>query len=677
MTNPLLEKHELPPFDLIKAEHVMPAIDEILAENRARVEALLTQDDFTWETLITPLEELDDRLQQAFSPVSHMNSVVNTPELRDAYNDALPKLSAYHTEMGQKAELFKAYESIYNGPEFGKLEQPQKKTIENALRDFKLSGIDLPEKEKKRFAEISSRLSTLSSQFSDNVLDATMAWQKHIENVEELKGLPDSALDQARQLAEKKELTGFLFTLDFPSYMPVVTYAEDSNLRREFYEAFTTRASDQGPNAGQWDNTEIIEEILTLRQELARLLGFENYSGVSLAPKMAKDSEQVLSFLRELSAKSKPAAEAEFAELCQFALEKFSAVEVNAWDTSFYSEKLKEHKFSISEEELKPYFPAPHVINGMFEVVRRLYDIEISATEEISTWHSDVKTYNIMKEGRLVARFYLDLYAREHKQGGAWMDDCRVRRLTSSGELQLPVAYLTCNFTPPMGDQPALLTHDEVVTLFHEFGHGLHHMMTKITCGSVSGINGVSWDAVELPSQFMENWCWEPEALQVISGHFESGESLPSDLLEKMLAAKTYSAGMITARQLEFALFDFRLHVEYDPSQTGQVQKILDEVRQEVAVISAPASNRFQNGFSHVFGGGYAAGYYSYKWAEVLSADAFARFKEDGIFNRQTGEKFLATVLEQGGSLDAMDLFVQFRGREPQIEALLKQDGII
>lgn len=677
MTNPLLEKHELPPFDLIQAEHVIPAIDEILADNRSKVEALLKQDKFTWDNLIKPLEELDDRLQQAFSPVSHMNSVVNTPELRDAYNEALPKLSEYHTEMGQKAELFKAYESIRNSDEFGGLEQAQKKTIDNALRDFKLSGIDLPEEDKKRFAEISSRLSTLSSQFSDNELDATMAWQKHIEDVTELKGLPESALDQARQLAKRKELTGYCFTLDFPSYQPIVTYADNAALRREFQEAFTTRASDQGPNAGQWDNTEIIVEILSLRREMARLLGFDNYAEVSLAPKMAKEPTQVLEFLRELSAKSKPAAEAEFAELCQFALDQYSASEVNAWDISYYSEKLKEHKFSISEEELKPYFPAPHVIGGMFEVVRRLYDVEIEITTEINTWHADVKTYNIRKEGSLIARFYLDLYARESKQGGAWMDDCRVRRLTTGGALQLPVAYLTCNFTPPIGDQPALLTHDEVVTLFHEFGHGLHHMMTKITCSSVSGINGVSWDAVELPSQFMENWCWEPEALQIISGHVESGESLPADLLEKMLAAKTYSAGMVTARQLEFALFDFRLHVEYDPTEKGQVQRILDEVRQEVAVIAAPKSNRFQNGFSHVFGGGYAAGYYSYKWAEVLSADAFARFKEDGIFNRQTGEKFLATVLEQGGSLDAMELFVQFRGREPQIEALLKQDGII
>jgi len=677
MNNPLLETHELPPFGSIKPEHVMPAINTILAENRSAVAALLEQSSFSWDSLIRPLEELDDRLAQAFSPVSHMNSVVNTSETRDAYNEALPRLSEYHTEMGQNPKLFKAYEAIKNGAEYETLDQPQKKTILNALRDFKLSGIDLPEEDKKRFAAISSRLSSLSSQFSDNVLDATMAWKKHIDDVALLKGLPDSALDQARQLAEQNDESGYLFTLDFPSYFPIVTYADDAELRREFYEAFTTRASDQGPNKGEWDNSSVIEEIMLLRKEMAALLGFDNYAEVSLAPKMAKDTDQVLNFLRELAAKSKPAAEREFAEICQFALEQYAASEVNAWDVGYFAEKLKEHKFSISEEALKAYFPAPRVIEGMFEVVRRLYDIEISEVSDIETWHADVHTYNVLKNGELIARFYLDLYARQNKQGGAWMDDCRVRRLSSTGEVQLPVAYLTCNFSGPVGDKPALLTHNEVVTLFHEFGHGLHHMMTKVSCGSVSGINGVAWDAVELPSQFMENWCWEPEALQFISGHFESGECLPADLLDKMMAAKTFMAGMMYARQLEFSLFDFRLHVEYTPDHIGQVQEILNEVRQEVAVIAAPETNRFQNGFSHIFGGGYAAGYYSYKWAEVLSADAFARFKEDGIFNRQTGEKFLATVLEQGGSVDAMDLFVQFRGREPEIEALLKQDGIL
>lgn len=676
MSNPLLERHELPPFAEIKAEHVEPAIDEILSGNRSAISELLEADGFSYDSLIEPMEELEDKLRQAFSPVSHMNSVVNTKELRDAYNAVLPKLSEYQTELGQNQKLFEAYSAIRNDENFDALSTAQKKTINNALRDFKLSGIDLPADEKQRFAEISSRLSTLSSQFSDNVLDATMAWQKHITDVSELAGLPQSALDQAKQLAEQKELESYLFTLDFPSYFPVITYADNQALRREFYEAFTTRASDQGPNAGEWDNSQVIEEIMTLRREMAALLGFDNYAEVSLAPKMAKDPDQVLAFLRELAAKSKPAAEKEFDEICQFAFDEHGASEINAWDVNYYAEKLKEKKFSISEEDLKPYFPAPRVTEGMFEVVRRLYDIEIQETQDLVTWHDDVKTYNIFKDNQLIARFYLDLYARANKQGGAWMDECRVRRFENDGSLQLPVAYLTCNFSSPVGDKPALLTHSEVVTLFHEFGHGLHHMMTKISCSSVSGINGVSWDAVELPSQFMENWCWEGDALQFISGHFETGEPLPEDMLQKLLDAKTYQAGMQTVRQLEFALFDFRLHVEFDGSEQ-QTQTILDEVRQEVTVIAAPEFNRFQHGFSHIFGGGYAAGYYSYKWAEVLSADAFARFKEDGIFNRQTGEKFLSTVLENGGSVDAMDLFVQFRGREPEIEALLKQDGII
>lgn len=676
MSNPLLETHELPPFSSIQAEHVEAAIEAILDRNRSALSDLLGSEKFNWENLIDPLEEFEDTLRQAFSPVSHMNSVVNTPELREAYNNVLPKLSEYQTELGQNQQLFEAYQSIQSSAEYETLSGAQKKTIENALRDFKLSGIDLPEEQKQRFAEISSRLSTLSSQFSDNVLDATMAWQKHIEDAEQLAGLPESALDQARQMAEQHDKKGYLLTLDVPSYFPVITYADDKELRREVYEAFTTRASDQGPNASEWDNSKVITEIMTLRSELAKLLGYDNYAEVSLAPKMAKDPDQVLKFLRELAAKSKPAAEKEFAEICQFALDEYGASEIQAWDVSYYAEKLKEKKFSVREEDLKPYFPAPRVIDGMFEVVRRLYDIEIKQTGDLITWHEDVRTYDIYKGGNLIARFYLDLYARQNKQGGAWMDECRVRRHDSEGTLQLPVAYLTCNFSSPVGDKPALLTHSEVVTLFHEFGHGLHHMMTKISCSSVSGINGVSWDAVELPSQFMENWCWEAEALQFISGHYETGESLPDDLLEKLLSAKTYQAGMQTVRQLEFALFDFRLHVEFDGSE-NQVQKILDEVRQEVTVIAAPETNRFQHGFSHIFGGGYAAGYYSYKWAEVLSADAFARFKEDGIFNRQTGEKFLATVLENGGSIDAMDLFVQFRGREPEIEALLKQDGII
>ena len=677
MTNPLLERNELPPFRAILPNHVVPAVDQLLTANRQEITKLLEDNVCDWDGLIAVIEALNDFLSQSFGPVSHMNSVVNTPELRDAYNASLPKLSEYQTEMGQNADLFSAYQSILTGPDFDTLDQAQKKSIENAIRDFRLSGIDLPKKKQSRFAEISKRLSELSSQFSDNVLDATMGWKKVVTDKSELSGLPENALGLARQMAEQNDEKGYLLTLDIPSYLPVLSYCENEKLRREMYEAFVTRASDQGPGKGQWDNSEIIHEILTLRKERAELLGFRNFAELSLATKMAQDTDQVIGFLTELAEKSKPAAEKEFAAICEFAQNEFDVKEINAWDVNFYAEKLKEHRFSISEEKLRPYFPEPTVLSGLFEVVRRLYDIEIEETKNIETWHEDVTTYNITKDGITIARFYLDLYARANKRGGAWMDDCRVRRITAKGETQLPVAYLTCNFSAPVGGNPSLLTHTEVVTLFHEFGHGMHHMMTKVTCAPVSGVNGVAWDAVELPSQFMENWCWQEEALAFISAHFKTGESLPAEMLEKLLAAKNFQSAMMTVRQLEFALFDFRLHLEFDPNLDDQVQTILNEVRNDVAVVPAPEFSRFQHGFSHIFGGGYAAGYYSYKWAEVLSADAFAKFQEEGIFNRQTGEKFLTSILEVGGSVDPMDMFVEFRGREPEIDALLKQDGIL
>jgi len=677
MTNPLLERNELPPFRAILPNHVVPAVDQLLTANRQEITKLLEDNVCDWDGLIAVIEALNDFLSQSFGPVSHMNSVVNTPELRDAYNASLPKLSEYQTEMGQNADLFSAYQSILTGPDFDTLDQAQKKSIENAIRDFRLSGIDLPKKKQSRFAEISKRLSELSSQFSDNVLDATMGWKKVVTDKSELSGLPENALGLARQMAEQNDEKGYLLTLDIPSYLPVLSYCENEKLRREMYEAFVTRASDQGPGKGQWDNSEIIHEILTLRKERAELLGFRNFAELSLATKMAQDTDQVIGFLTELAEKSKPAAEKEFAAICEFAQNEFDVKEINAWDVNFYAEKLKEHRFSISEEKLRPYFPEPTVLSGLFEVVRRLYDIEIEETKNIETWHEDVTTYNITKDGITIARFYLDLYARANKRGGAWMDDCRVRRITAKGETQLPVAYLTCNFSAPVGGNPSLLTHTEVVTLFHEFGHGMHHMMTKVTCAPVSGVNGVAWDAVELPSQFMENWCWQEEALAFISAHFKTGESLPPEMLEKLLAAKNFQSAMMTVRQLEFALFDFRLHLEFDPNLDDQVQTILNEVRNDVAVVPAPEFSRFQHGFSHIFGGGYAAGYYSYKWAEVLSADAFAKFQEEGIFNRQTGEKFLTSILEVGGSVDPMDMFVEFRGREPEIDALLKQDGIL
>lgn len=676
MSNPLLESHELPPFGSIRVEHIQPAIDQLLADNRGAVEALIKAGDFSWNGLARVLEENEDRLSQAFSPVRHLNGVLNSPQLREAFDACLPLLSDYSTEMNQNAALFGVYKAIQESEEFAALDRAEKKALENTIRDFKLNGVDLPEEKKARFAGISRELSILGSKFNNNELDASMAWTKLVTDEAELTGLPESALASARQAAEEREMEGYLFTLDFPSYLPVIMYCDSQALREEVYTAFATRASDQGPNAGEFDNSKIMADILALRGEQAHLLGFANYAELSLATKMARTPDEVLGFLRDLAAKAKPKAEQDFAELTAFAREQHGVDSLNAWDVTYYSEKLKQARYDVSDDELKPYFPAPRVIEGMFEVVRRLYDLDIRATSEIETWHQDVTTYNVYKGGELLARFYLDPYARANKQSGAWMDECRARRLRLDGSLQKPIAYLTCNFTPPLKGKPSLLTHDDVVTLFHEFGHGLHHMLTRVNTADVSGISGVAWDAVELPSQFMENWCWQPEALAFISGHFETGEPLPAELLERMLAAKNFQSAMATMRQIEFALFDFRLHTEYgcDPNS---IQRTLDEVRDEVAVVKPPAFNRFQHAFGHIFGGGYAAGYYSYKWAEVLSADAFSRFSEEGIFNRQTGERFLESILERGGSVDAMEMFVDFRGREPSVDALLRQDGIL
>jgi len=586
----------------------------------------------------------------------------------------LPKLSQYWTELGQNKGLYEAFKAIHDRDDFAQLSQPQKKVIEDNLRDFKLSGIALPEAEQKRFGELKQRLSELTTRFSENVLDATGGWQKLLDSEDDLAGLPAMSLAAAKQMAEAKELDGWLVTLDFPSYLAVMTHADNRELRREMYEAFSTRASDQGPNAGKWDNSEVMTEILTLRQELATLLGFNHYGEYSLATKMAETPEQVIGFLTDLAVKSKVVAQRDYDELAAYA--KAQGVDdPQAWDLTYYGEKLKQEKYSVSQEALRPYFPMPKVLDGLFTVAGKLFDIQISEVAEFDSWHNDARLFEVSRGGQLIARFFLDPYARDKKRGGAWMDDCRVRRRLDDGALQLPVAYLVCNFNAPVGDDPALLTHDEVTTLFHEFGHGLHHMLTQIEEADVSGINGVAWDAVELPSQFLENWCWEPEALALISGHYQSGESLPQAMLDKMLAAKNYQSGMMMVRQLEFALFDFRLHMEYDAGKT-QVQTVLDEVRQQVAVVQPPAFNRFQHGFSHIFAGGYAAGYYSYKWAEVLSADAFSRFEEEGIFNEQTGADFRHAILEQGGSREPMALFVEFRGREPQVDALLRHSGI-
>ncbi len=680
MTNPLLEAHTLPPFSAIRAEHVEPAIRGLIDEGRAQLKSLLEGLAAPgWDNLVAPIETQGDKLDQAWAPVSHLNSVANSDELRKAYTESLALMTDYSTEFSQNEDLYKAYQQIADSKEFAQLTQAQQQTINNALRDFRLGGVALSEVDKKRFAEIQKRLSELSTQFSNNVLDATQAWYKHVDNVDALAGLPESALAQAAQAAAQKGLDGYVITLDFPSYYAVIMYADKRALREEIYTAYVTRASAAGKkadnsSAAEWDNSAIIAETLALRHELAKLLGFNNYAERSLATKMAESPAQVLQFLNELAQKSKPYAEHDYAELRAFAAAQ-GCVDLQAWDTTYYSEKLRVEKYSVSQEELRPYFPAEKVIAGMFEVVRRLFGIQVKQIASFDTYHPDVRFYEIEKNGEKVASFYLDLFARDKKKGGAWMADCRVRRKTEKG-VQLPVAFLTCNFTPPVGDTPSLLTHDEVTTLFHEFGHGLHHMLTQIDVAAVSGINGVAWDAVELPSQFMENWCWEPEAIPLISGHYKTGEPLPQSLLDKMLAARNFQSGLQMIRQLEFALFDFRLHAEYNPSAPKSAQAVLNEVRDRVAVIKPPAFNRFENSFSHIFAGGYAAGYYSYKWAEVLSADAYSRFEEEGIFNTQTGESFLREILQQGGSRAPMELFKNFRGREPQIDALLRHSGI-
>jgi oligopeptidase A len=677
MNNPLLDLDGLPPFSQIRPEHVEPAIDRLLAECREGVKRLLAENShYTWENLVAPLEALDDRLSRAWSPVGHLNAVVNSEELREAYNACLPKLSEYATEIGQNEELFRAYRQIAEGGEYEKLDTAQRKIIDNALRDFRLSGVELEQAKRERYKTIVQELSQLTSHFSDNVLDATNAWHRQVTDEAELAGLPETARALARQTAEQRELEGWVFTLEFPSYYPVMTYADNRWLREELYTAYVTRASDQGPHAGQWDNAPLMEQIMTLRHEAAQLLGFGNYAERSLETKMADSPQQVLEFLNDLAARSKTMAEQELQAVRDFARAEDGLEELQAWDIAYYSEKLRQQQYAISQEELKPYFPQPRVVSGLFGIVERLYGLSITEVDGVDTWHEDVRFYRIHDAGgELRGEFYLDLYARPHKRGGAWMDECISRRRGENG-IQTPVAYLTCNFSPPIGDDPALFTHDEVITLFHEFGHGLHHMLTRIDYAGVSGISGVAWDAVELPSQFMENWCWEREALDLIAGHYRSGEKIPAELYARMMQAKNFQSAMQMVRQLEFALFDFRLHHEFDPASGARVHEVLEEVRRQVSVIQPPAFNRFENGFTHIFSGGYAAGYYSYKWAEVLSADAFSAFEEAGIFNRDTGKRFLSSILEQGGSREPMELFVEFRGREPTIDALLRHSGL-
>lgn len=680
MSNPLLENTPLPQFSKILPEHVKPAVEKAIADCKKTIEQVLeTNDSYTWDNLVEPINDADDILGKLWSPVSHMNSVVNSETLREAYESCLPLLSEYSTFVGQHQGLFEAYQDFATSDEYQTLDTAQRKVIDNTLRDFTLSGIALPPEQKKRYGKIVSRLSELGSTFSNNLLDATHAYTVYITKEAELNGLPESAKDAAAAQAKAQDKEGWLFTLDIPSYLPVMMYCDNRDLREKLYCGFVTRASDQGPNAGEYDNSDIMNEILALRHELAQLLGFDNFAEKSLATKMANSTSEVLGFLEDLAKKSKVQGKEDLEQVKEFAKKTYDVSDLAPWDLPYYSEKLKQSRFSISDEELRPYFPEDKVVSGLFEVVDRLFGIKITEKEDIDTWHSDVKFYDIYDANQHYrGSFYLDLYARAKKRGGAWMDDCVGRRKLTSGEVQYPVAYLTCNFNGPVGDKPALFTHDEVVTLFHEFGHGLHHMLTQIDACGVSGIDGVPWDAVELPSQFLENWCWQPEALAFISGHYETDEPLPEDMLDKMLAAKNYQSAMQMLRQLEFGLFDFLMHANYSPDEenTQYIQQVLDQVRDEYSVVPAASFNRFQHSFGHIFGGGYAAGYYSYKWAEVLSADAFSRFEEEGVFNSAVGKDFLNHILEKGGSQEPSELFKAFRGREPNIDALLRHSGI-
>jgi len=679
MDNPLLDRSGMPRFTDIRVEHVTPAIESLLAENRAVIAAIAADAATpTWDGFAQPLEEASDRLRRAWGLVGHLNAVVNSPELREVYNENLPRITEYYTEMGQNEALFSKYKALAASPEFARLTPARRKVIENEVRDFRLSGAELPPAQKERYRAISERLATLTSRFSDNVLDATNAFSHDETDRGALAGLPEDAIEAAAEAAKQAGCEGYRFTLQAPSYMPVMQYAEDRQLREKLYRAYVTRASEFGPS--EWDNSPLIDEILALRQELAALLGFADFAGLSLATKMAESSTQVDEFLRELATKARPFALRDLAELKTFASERLGMTDLQSWDLTYVSEKLRAERYAFSDNEVKQFFPEPQVMPGMFRLVETLYGLSI-VERDAPKWHADVRFYEVSDvSGRPIGHFYLDLYARASKRGGAWMDDAIARRRLSSG-VQLPLAYLTCNFSAPVARadgsaRPALFTHDDVVTLFHEFGHGLHHLLTEIDDLFVSGINGVEWDAVELPSQFMENFCWEWEVLRHLTRHVDTGEAMPKALFDKMLAAKNFQSGLQTLRQVELALFDMRIHDS--KAATGQIpaQEVLEQVRREVAVLNPPAFNRFAHGFSHIFAGGYAAGYYSYKWAEVLSADAYSLFEERGVLNPEIGARFRDEVLAMGGSRPALESFVKFRGREPKIEALLRHNGM-
>lgn len=677
MTPFLINETKLPDFDSIDPETIEDNVKGLLQNNREKISLLEKLEHADWKSFVEPLEQLDNSLTKTWNPIRHLNSVKASDALRTAYNNSLPLITEFYTELGQNQYLYDAYKSIRESKLYEEFSQPQKKTIEDSLRSFHLSGVDLEQQDKQQFMSLQKQLSEQQTQFENNVLDATQSWQLLLQNDQRLSGLPDYALEMLKQYAVEKNLSGYRVTLDMPCYIAIMTYADDRSLRQELYHAFVTRASDQSSTEKKWDNAEAMVKILNLRQQKARLLGFEDYVSLSLQTKMAESGDQVLQFLDNLTDKCKPAAEKEFEELQQFAQQQGFTEPLQAWDAAYYSEKQKQHQFEFSSQDLKPYFSEKNVIQGLFNIVETLFDVRIEeADQAVSRWVDDVRFFRILnQQGQDIAAFYFDLYARQNKQGGAWMASC-MSRFKMDQELQLPVAFLTCNLTPPVGDKPALFTHEEVITLFHEFGHGIHHMLTEIDVLEVSGINGVEWDAVELPSQFMENYCWEKQALNLFARHYETNDPMPDELFIKMINAKNFQSAMKMVRQIEFALFDLLLHLEKNITDADQIQKIRDQVMEKVSVVPTPKYNRFQNSFKHIFAGGYAAGYYSYKWAEVLSADAFSAFEEEGIFNPQTGKRYLHCILGKGGSRPAAESFACFRGREPQLDALLKHNGI-
>jgi len=669
--NPLLRGLTLPAFSQILPEHVLPAVQALLAANRARLAEIEAEPNPTFASVVEPLEDMDHSLTRGWSPISHLYGVVNSEALREQYNACLPLLSEYSTDVSQSRALYKAYQTVVD-KEGAKLSSAQRMVLDHALRDFRLAGVGLEGPQQERFKAIMLELSSLGAKFEENVLDATNDFSYAIADVAQLDGLNPTIVAQARERAVAAGQSGWLLALDQPTYVAVVTDAKSSALRRTFYRAWSTRGSDQGTEAvARWNNDPIMEQLLKLRHELALLLGFPNFAAYVLSTRMAKSVDEVLTFLRKMAAAARPAALRDIAEL-----EAFAGRKLDSWDISYYSERLQEAHYSVSQEELRQYFPLSRVLDGVFDVIQRLFHVSIAVRDDVEVWHPDARYYDLRNgDGQIIGGFYLDPYARPNKRSGAWMDDCVTRKVTASGNA-LPVAYLVCNALPGNGDKPALLTHDDVVTLFHEFGHGLHHMLTRVDYPSVAGTNGVAWDAIELPSQFLENYAWDPQVLAQIAVHHATGEALPAAKVAQLIRTRSFQAGLATLRQCEFSLFDFRLHAEYDPAQGAQVRELLAEVRAEVSVIAIPAWNRYPNNFSHIFAGGYAAGYYSYKWAEVLAADAFAAFQEAGSFDQVTAQRFVDTILSQGGARDALEAFVAFRGREPDIEPLLKLHGI-